>query len=361
MTAVQSPAPTSRSARSLRRDGGPRGRALVLPVLAGLLVLAAGFALSIGAFPVGAGQIWHSLVDGFSGQQQEGFAGSVIWDIRLPRVLLAMLVGASLATAGCLMQGTFANPLAEPGIIGVSSGAAVVAVFSIVAGLSAFGAWVLPAAAFVGGLVVTAGVYWLARVNGRTEVLTLILVGIAVNAFAGALIGLLMSVSDDSQLRSITFWNLGSLSAATWMNVLSVLPIALIGIVSTIFLAHKLDLLSLGEHGAGHLGVNVERTRQISILLVALMTAAAVAVAGIITFVGLVVPHALRLVVGPSHRLLLPASAVGGAVLLVVADLISRTVVAPREIPLGVLTALIGSPVFFWLLRREHKRRGAWA
>lgn len=355
------PRKSATSASSSRAGQGPRGRTAVLPALVVLLVIAAGMALSIGAFPVAASDIGRSLIDGVTGQQQSGFAGAVIWDIRVPRMLLAMLVGASLATAGALMQGTFANPLAEPGIIGVSSGAAVVAVFSIIAGISAFGAWVIPAAAFVGGLVVTAGVYWLARVNGRTEVLTLILVGIAVNAFAGALIGLLMSVSDDSQLRSITFWNLGSLSAATWLNVLAVLPIALIGITATMFLAHKLDLLSLGEHGAGHLGVNVESTRQVSILLVALMTAAAVAVAGIITFVGLVVPHALRLVVGPKHRLLLPASAVGGALLLVVADLISRTVVAPREIPLGVLTALIGSPVFFWLLRREHKRRGAWA
>ena len=344
-----------------RRKRTPLVRRLVLPCLMALLIVAAGVALSIGAFEVSARQIWDALTDGFTGQDQNGNAGAVIWDIRLPRTLLAILVGASLATAGCLMQGTFANPLAEPGIIGVSSGAAVVAVFSIFAGLSAFGAWVMPAAAFVGGLVVTAGVYWMARVNGRTEVLTLILVGIAVNAFAGALIGLLMSVSDDAQLRSITFWNLGSLSAATWVNVLAVLPIALISISATMFLAHKLDLLSLGEHGAGHLGVNVESTRQLSILLVALMTAAAVAVAGIITFVGLVVPHALRLVVGPQHRLLLPTSAIGGALLLVIADVVSRTVAAPREIPLGVLTALIGSPVFFWLLRREHKRRGAWA
>ena len=336
-------------------------RRLIIPVLVIALIVCALMALSIGAFGVSPPEIWQSLVDGVTGQQQAGVAGSVIWDIRVPRVLLAILVGGSLATAGCLMQGTFANPLAEPGIVGVSSGAAVAAVISIIAGLTAFGVWVLPAAAFVGGIAVTAGVYWLSRVDGRTEVLTLVLVGIAVNAFAGALIGLLMSVSDDSQLRSITFWNLGSLSSATWTSVLSVLPIALIGIGLSGFLTHRLDLLSLGEYSAGHLGVDVESTRRQAIFLVAALTAAAVAVAGIITFVGLVVPHAMRLIVGPRHRLLLPTSALAGATLLVIADLVSRTVVAPREIPLGVLTALVGSPVFFWLLRREHKRRGAWA
>lgn len=336
-------------------------RRLIIPVLVVALVICTLMALSIGAYGVSPSEIWQALIAGVSGQQQSGVAGSVIWDIRVPRVLLAILVGASLATAGCLMQGTFANPLAEPGIVGVSSGAAVAAVLSIIAGFTAFGVWVLPAAAFVGGIVVTAGVYWLSCTDGRTEVLTLVLVGIAVNAFAGALIGLLMSVSNDSQLRSITFWNLGSLSAATWTSVLSVLPIALIGICLSGFLAHRLDLLSLGEYSAGHLGVDVESTRRQAIFLVAALTAAAVAVAGIITFVGLVIPHAMRLIVGPRHRLLLPTSALAGAALLVIADLVSRTVVAPREIPLGVLTALVGSPVFFWLLRREHKRRGAWA
>jgi len=170
-----------------------------------------------------------------------------------------------------------------------------------------------------------------------------------------------MSISDDAELRSITFWNLGSLSAATWSSVVLVLPLALLGLALAPLLSRTLDLLALGERGAAHLGVDVERTRSIAILLTAMLTAAAVAVAGIVLFVGLVVPHALRLVLGPAHRLLLPAAALGGATLLVLADLLARTVVAPREIPLGVLTALIGSPVFFWLLRREHKRRGAWA
>lgn len=318
-------------------------------------------ALTIGAFPVTLGEIGSALIHGVTGQAQTDTAGSVLWDIRAPRVLLAIIVGASLGAAGAIMQGVFANPLAEPAIVGVSAGAAVFAVAAIFIGLTAIGAWVLPATAFVGGLIVTATVYMMSRVNGRSEVLTLVLVGIAINAFAGALIGLVMSISDDSQLRSIAFWNLGSLSSATWQAVLTVLPFAILGMLSMPWLAHRLDLLALGERSAIHLGVNVESFRRWAIVIVAILTAAAVAVSGIIVFVGLVVPHAIRLVVGPGHKVLLPTSALAGSVLLVLADLISRTVVAPREIPLGVLTALVGAPVFFILLRAEHKRRGTWA
>lgn len=362
MSASTAPPVGSRQSPSRLPSRQRRRRStLVLPLLATGLAVAIVAALSIGAFPVMPSDIWTAVTAGVTGNEQTTIAASVVWDVRIPRVLLAVLVGATLAAAGTLMQGSFANPLAEPGIVGVSSGAAVAAVLSIVAGLTAFGAWVLPGAAFVGGIAVTAAVYWLARVDGRTEVLTLVLVGIAVNAFAGALIGLLMSVSNDAQLRSITFWNLGSLSGATWVNVLAVLPIAVVGIGLSMLLVHKLDMLALGERAAGHLGVNVESLRRWVIFLVAALTAAAVAVAGIIVFVGLVVPHAVRLLVGPTHRRLLPAAVIAGALLLVVADLIARTIVAPREIPIGVLTALVGSPVFFWLLRREHKRRGSWA
>lgn len=336
-------------------------RVLAISVLSILLLVGVIASLTMGAFPVSLAQIGEAVVAGVTGAAQSDVAGSVVWEVRIPRVLLGVVVGASLGAAGCLMQGTFRNPLAEPGIVGVSSGAAVAAVLAIILGITALGFWALPAAAFIGGVAVTALVYGLARVNGRTEVLTLILVGIAVNAFAGAIIGLLMSVSDDAQLRSITFWNLGSLSAATWPTVLVVMAVTLVSIALSLTLAHRLDLLSLGENTAAHLGVDVESTRRIAIVLVAALTAAAVAVAGIIVFVGLVVPHAMRLIVGPSHRTLLPVSALAGATLLVVADLVARTVVAPREIPIGVLTALVGSPVFFWLLRREHRRRGAWA
>lgn len=348
MTTTLAPAP--RTAR----------RIWALPVLTVALLLSCLLAVSIGAFTIPFPEVLAALGRAVTGQDLNT-ADAVVIDIRLPRVLLAVLVGACLAAAGVIMQGIFANPMAEPGLVGVSSGAAVTAVLAIAVGLTGLGFWVLPMAALVGGLVVTSVVYLMARVEGRTEVLTLILTGVAVNAFAGAVIGLLMSISGNAELRSLTFWNLGSLSAATWSSLLLVIPFAVLGLAAAPLLARPLDLLALGERGAGHLGVNVERVRALAILLTAVLTAAAVAVAGIIVFIGLVVPHALRLVLGPGHRLMLPAAALGGATLLVLADLVARTAVAPAEIPLGALTALIGAPVFFWLLRREHKRRGAWA
>lgn len=334
---------------------------VVLVVLTGLLAVSLVVGAAIGAYPISPAEVLGAVARRVTAQPADGLVDAVLWDIRLPRVVLAALVGACLAAAGAIMQGVFGNPLAEPGLVGVSSGAAVAAVLAIVTGATAIGFWVQPTAAFLGGLVVTAGVYLMARVDGRSEMLTLLLTGIAVNAFAGAVIGFLMTVSDDAELRSITFWNLGSVSTATWPSVLSVLPFAALGLAVSVWLARPLDLLALGERAAGHLGVPLEQVRRVAILVTAMLTAAAVAVAGIIGFVGLVVPHAVRLVVGPGHRLLVPAAALVGASLLIWADLISRTVAAPREIPLGVVTALIGSPVFFWLLRREHRVRGAWA
>lgn len=191
--------------------------------------------------------------------------------------------------------------------------------------------------------------------------MTLILTGIAVNAFAGALIGLFIFFADNAQITQITFWQLGSLAQATWPKVLAVLPCAVLGLLVAPFYARKLDLLALGERPARHLGVDVERLRIVLVLVVALLTAAAVAVAGIITFVGLLVPHLLRMANGPGHRFLIPGSALGGALVLVAGDLAARTVADPAELPLGVLTALFGSPFFFWLLRRTRRRQGGWA
>jgi iron complex transport system permease protein len=285
----------------------------------------------------------------------------VLWDIRLPRVALGVVVGASLAAAGALMQGSFANPLAEPGVVGVSSGAALGAVVQIAIGLTLAGTWSLAAFAFLGGLATVGLVYVSARSEGRTEVITLVLSGVAINAFAGALIGLLTYVSSDAQLRSITFWSLGSLAQATWSKVGVVAPLALTGLVCAMTQARRLDLLALGERSARNLGVDVERLRIVTLAVVALLTAASVAVSGVILFVGLVVPHVVRMITGPGHRLLLPASALAGATVLVVADVVARTLVAPAELPLGVLTALIGSPFFFFLLRRTRASQGGWA
>ncbi|WP_274562704.1 FecCD family ABC transporter permease [Streptomyces spiramyceticus] len=355
------PASTEPPSGTARRR---RGTAFVLTagLVAALLVLSL-LSAGLGSYYIALGDILSSVQHrvGLGGAALDRVGESVLWNVRLPRVVLALLVGASLGCAGALMQGVFGNPLAEPGVIGISAGAAVGAVASIALGLSFFGNWTVTVCAFVAGLVTVALVYVLSRSGGRTEVVTLILTGIAVNAFAGALIGLFIFFADNAQITQITFWQLGSLSQATWPKVLAVLPCALLGLVLAPLYARKLDLLALGERPARHVGVDVERLRVVLVLVVALLTAAAVAVAGIITFVGLLVPHLLRMANGPGHRFLVPGSAVGGALVLVAGDLAARTVADPAELPLGVLTALFGSPFFFWLLRRTRRRQGGWA
>lgn len=341
-----------------------RGRSTVLTVsLLAVLLLLSLLSAGIGAYEIPLGDVLASVQHriGLGGHALDRTAESVLWNIRLPRVVLAVLVGASLGCAGALMQGVFGNPLAEPGVIGISAGAAVGAVGAIALGLTFLGNWTVTVCAFVAGLATVFLVYAMSRSGGRTEVVTLILTGIAVNAFAGALIGLFIFFADNAQITQITFWQLGSLAQATWPKVLAVLPCALLGLAVAPFHSRRLDLLALGERPARHLGVDVERLRIVLILVVALLTAAAVAVAGIITFVGLLVPHLLRMANGPGHRFLVPGSALGGAVALAAGDLAARTVAAPAELPLGVLTALLGSPFFFWLLRRTRRRQGGWA
>ncbi|MFF2187745.1 FecCD family ABC transporter permease [Streptomyces sp. NPDC058155] len=341
-----------------------RGKTWLLTVvLLGVLLLLCLLSAGLGAYDIPLGDVLASVRHriGLGGAALERVPESVLWNVRLPRVVLALLVGASLGCAGALMQGVFGNPLAEPGVIGISAGAAVGAVASIALGLSFLGNWTVTVCAFVSGLLTVLLVYVMSRSGGRTEVVTLILTGIAVNAFAGALIGLSIFFADNAQITQITFWQLGSLAQATWPKVLAVLPCALLGLAVAPLYARKLDLLALGERPARHLGVDVERLRVVLVLVVALLTAAAVAVAGIITFVGLLVPHLLRMANGPGHRFLVPGSALGGALVLVAGDLAARTVAAPAELPLGVLTALFGSPFFFWLLRRTRRRQGGWA
>jgi len=286
---------------------------------------------------------------------------NALWAVRFPRVTLALVVGACLGVAGALLQGVFGNPLAEQQVIGVSSGAAVGACSVIVLGVSVFGNLTVAVAAFAGGLVTTMIVYLLARSGGRTEVVTLVLMGIAVNAFAFGVIAFLTFVADPQAREQIVFWQLGSLNGATWEAVTAVTPLAVLGLVMTGFVAGRLDLLALGEGPARHLGVNVERLRFVVVVAVALLVGAGVAFTGIVGFVGLVVPHVIRMVAGPGHRLLLAASAPGGALVLVSADLLARTAIENAELPLGMLTALVGGPFFFWLLRRTRSRQGGWA
>jgi iron complex transport system permease protein len=334
-------------------------RRALIPSLVVALVAVTLVSAAVGAYDIPVGDVVDSVLNRIGlGEPLDETAEAVLWQVRMPRIVLGLLVGACLGVAGALMQGTFANPLAEPGIIGVSSGAAVGASLVIVLGLGSFS---VPLAAFAGGLLTTGIVYLMAREGGRTEVVTLVLTGIAINAFTGALVGLLTYLSDDEELRALTFWTLGSLASATWDDVKVVAPLAIVGLLLAPLFSRRLDLLGLGEASARHLGIDVERLRIMVIALVAVLTAAAVASAGVITFVGLVVPHLVRMVAGPGHRLLVPASALLGAVVLVLADLAARTLAAPAEMPLGVLTALVGSPAFFWLIRRTRARQGGWA
>jgi iron complex transport system permease protein len=286
---------------------------------------------------------------------------AALWTIRFPRVVMAVLVGAALAAAGAVMQGIFGNPLAEPGVVGVSSGAAVAAAATIALGLTSLGPWTTATAAFIGGLLATFAVYAMARAGGRTEVVTLLLTGVAVNAICGAGLALFTFLGDTQAREEIVFWQLGSLNGTRWVYVAIVAPLVLLGLLGAFLLARRLDLLALGERSARHLGVDVEKLRVVAVVVVALLTAAAVAFCGIIAFVGLVVPHLIRMAVGPGHRVLVPASALGGAVLLLAADLVARTAVPYAELPIGMLTALVGGPFFLWLVYRTRRQAGGWA
>jgi iron complex transport system permease protein len=289
----------------------------------------------------------------------------VVVDIRLPRLVLGGLVGAALAVSGAVMQGLFRNPLADPGIVGVSAGAGLGAALFIVLGNAALapvmallGIYAVPLAAFAGGLVTTLLLYRIGTRGGITSVATLLLAGIALGALTGAMTGLLVYAADDQQLRDLQFWGLGSLAGSNWEKVLSAAPIILAMLASVPFLARGLNALTLGEAAAAHLGVRVQRLKNLSILLVAAATGASVAVSGGIGFVGIVVPHLLRLTIGPDHRYLLPASALLGASMLIAADTLARTIVAPAEMPIGIITAFAGAPFFLWILLRKRGLTG---
>lgn len=285
----------------------------------------------------------------------------VLWSIRIPRIGAAAMVGALLAASGAIMQGLFRNPLADPALVGVSSGGALAAAAAIVITDSPVGHslqfmqhQLLPIAAFAGSLLTTIVLYSIASRAGRTSIAIFLLAGIAIAAIANAGIGLLVFIADDRQLRDITFWMLGSLSGATWSKLGSLAPVLACAAVACISIARGLDVLVLGEAEAFHSGVDVERLKRMSIVLVSAMTGVAVSVCGVVGFVGIVVPHLLRLVIGPAHRLLLPASMLSGAVLMTGADTLARTIVAPAEMPIGVLTAAVGAPFFLFMLLRQR-------
>ena len=294
---------------------------------------------------------WHLHLGPLPDQPGE----NALWVSRFPRILLGLLVGMALGAAGCLLQGVLANPLAEPGIIGVSSGAAVGACLMFVLSGSAANGWAVAAMAALFGLATTFAVYILSMRDGGTSVVMIVLTGIAVNAFALGIIAYLTTIASTATREQIVFWQLGSLAGAvTWNHVTVVAPLVIAAIAASAVLVNKLDLLALGELQAAALGVNVEVVRRQVIVLVAILTAGAVAFTGIVMFVGLIVPHVMRLLVGPRHRVLLPASVIGGALFIAAADLAARTL-TDGELPLGMLTSLIGGPVFFVLLRRTAK------
>jgi iron complex transport system permease protein len=272
------------------------------------------------------------------------------------------MIGGLLALSGAIMQGLFRNPLADPALVGVSSGGAFAAASAIVISDSAWGASfrflqfeLLPFAAFAGSLLTTTVLYKIASREGRTSVAIFLLAGLAIAAIANAGIGLLVFVADDRQLRDITFWLLGSLSGATWPKAGIVAPVALLSLLVIPLIARGLDVLVLGEAEAFHTGVDVERLKKISIVLISAMTGVAVSICGVVGFVGIVVPHLLRIVIGPGHRMLLPASVCLGAILLIGADTIARVLAAPAEVPIGILTAALGAPFFLFILLRQRK------
>lgn len=325
-----------------------------------VLLAAAAASLSVGAMDIPFERVLTLIAASIQGNLEQVASLQeriVLLDIRLPRLVMGLLVGAGLACSGAAIQGLFRNPLADPGLIGTSSGAALGAVSVIVLGgsmlkgwTSTFGFWAVPIAAFIGGLLVTVIIYRIATRAGQTSVATLLLAGIAINAIAGAGVGLLTYIADDAELRSLTFWSMGSLAQASWDEIQIVAPLILLPVVATPIFAKALNGFLLGEAVAKHLGFSVLWVKRGILIMAALSVGACVAVSGTIGFLGLVVPHLLRLAMGPDHRFLLPASAVLGALLLVTADMLARTVVAPAELPIGLIMALIGGPFFLMLL-----------
>ncbi|WP_068109321.1 FecCD family ABC transporter permease [Tropicimonas marinistellae] len=358
MVSLASPDSTATVAVVDRRQRA-RSLTLWLTLLLGLTSI-----LSLATGAAGT-SLWTVLADLFAGRDLSQMDRVILFDIRLPRLLLGMLVGSALAVSGAVLQGLFRNPLADPGIVGVSAGASLGAIMAIVLGgflpavfQDLFGRHLVSLAAFLGGWVTTLLLYRVATQRGQTSVATMLLAGIAFAALASAISGILIYRANDAQLRDLTFWGMGSLAGATWEKVAASLPIVALALGVTPFLARALNALALGEAAAAHMGVPVQRMKNAAILSVAGATGAAVAVSGGIGFVGIVVPHLLRLASGPDHHHLLPNSALLGASLLLGADLISRTIIAPAELPIGIVTAVLGAPVFLWILLRRHGALG---
>lgn len=349
----------SQPSRGLLRLSGPQTLGILLMTLSAALLIAAGQ----GAYGLGWRDLIGMALGHGAGTPEFESASMVFMNIRLPRLLLAVSAGAGLAMAGALMQGLFRNPLADPGLIGVSSGAALAAGITIVLGSVWFpelprslGSWTLVLMAFAGGLGVTSLIYALSQGEGGTRVGHMLLAGIAISALAGAGLGLLNYMATDEQLRNLQFWLMGSLGGARWSAVWLVSGLSGLALLLGMRLAQPLNALALGDAQATLLGVPVERVKRQVIVITALAVGVVTATTGIIGFVGLVAPHMVRIMSGPDHRWVLPGSALLGASLVLLADALARTVAAPAELPLGVLTALVGVPFFLLLLRGRAGR-----
>jgi iron complex transport system permease protein len=333
-----------------------RRKAVVLPALGAMLLATVILATAIGSVSLPLGEVLRALASRLTGAASGGSADTIIWQIRIPRVLTAILVGGALGTAGAVFQGLLRNPMADPYIIGTSGGAALGATIALMLPIqvSIFGFTFVSVAAFVGALGAVLLVYNIARVGPRTPVTTLLLTGFALSSILAAIMSFLMFISNNA-LRRIILWTMGGLSGADWTQLSVVIPAIVIALVAVYTLAPDLNAFLLGDEQAASLGVNVERRKLLLLGLGSWMTAAAVSVSGLVGFVGLVVPHVVRLVLGPDHRLLLPASTLVGGIFLVIADLAARSLMPPAELPVGIITALVGGPFFIYLLRKSRR------
>lgn len=324
--------------------------ATMLLLLLGIVVIS----LLLGPVIIAPEKIFGAILSKAFGVPADRFADIVVWQIRLPRICLAALVGALLSTSGVILQGILKNPLADPYILGVSAGGGLGAALALILGIefTLFGISFIPLFAFIFALIAAGIVYQLARINGRTTTETLILAGVAVSSFCAAILSLIIILS--GEMEKIYFWLLGGFSDATWGQVITLLPYIVVGFIITYFYSKELNASLLGEETALTLGVDIEKIRAILIIVASFMTAAAVSFSGLIGFVGLIVPHFVRIFIGYNHRFILPIAALSGAFLLVVADALSRIIFAPMEIPIGIVMALIGAPFFLYVLRKSE-------
>lgn len=337
-------------------------RVLAVILLFGVLAAVSIVSMGVGAVEIPTSTVVDILTAHFSlpvlfGDEITGATDTIVWDIRLPRILLAVLVGMALASSGGVMQGFFQNPMADPYIVGVSAGAALGATTAYALKLDF---WILgfnavSVCALISALVITFLVYLLARRRGRVIPGVLLLTGVAIGSLATSVTSFMLVMGQEDQ-RRVLFWLMGSLSSRQWDHVLMLAPYVVIGLVVIQLFAKDLNALLLGDEQAAHLGIAVERVKLILLITATCLTAAAVAVSGIIGFVGLLVPHLVRLVVGPDYRILLPVSALGGGLLLALADMVARTAMAPAEMPIGILTTVLGAPFFIYLLHRQRNR-----